>query len=204
MKLNFYQENEDNFNMKIPDFELNKPVSLNGRNIKDFFYLACGEEDRLKMLNGEDTSKYINLEKSKGQDGFEKDIVKNKLTEAQNSEVRWAELDDLCHVTCKISFGGFNPPPSHRRLYGDLAYLEADLPDNEGKIHVTAIPVGFYVNRSSGTKFDPSPAADPCFSHELLDCLLQHSNSLRCAWVSFLHCILFFMNLFVIILVAGC
>jgi protein TIF31 len=52
---------------------------------------------------------------------------------------------------------------------------------------VTAIPTGFYVNQSitepPNVKFDPSPDPDaPCFSHSLLDCLLQANESLRTAW----------------------
>lgn len=171
--------------MKIPDIPLTNPVSLDGKNLKDFFYLACGEEERLKMLDGEEVTEFIDLQKNKYEkDPKEKDGMKESLIEAQNTELRWSQLDDLCHVECKISFGGFNPPPPHRRLLGDLVYLEVQLPGNEEMVHITAIPTGFYVNRSKGGKFDPSPSAEPCFSHELLDCLLQKSDSLRHAWVS--------------------
>lgn len=162
--------------------------------MKDFFYLTCGEEERLKILNGEAPSKFIDLQKSRKEseatDKGEKEDEANVTAEAQSMALRWSELDDLCNVKCKISYGGFNPPPSHRRLLGDLAYLEVQLPGGEDNIHITAIPAGFYVNRSSTRKFDPAPSSDPCFSHELLDCLLQKSKSLRSAWVSkfvFIH-----------------
>lgn len=184
-KFFFPQESGDPAEMKIPDIPLNNPVSLNGRNLKDFFYLACGEEQRLKLLDGGEATQFIDLQKNKMEkDDNGKDVITDSLVEAQNTQLRWSQLDDLCHVECTIAFGGFNPPPSHRRLLGDLAYLEVQLPGNEEKVHITATPTGFYVNRSKGGKFDPSPSAEPCFSHELLDCLLQKSNSLRHAWVS--------------------
>ena len=177
---------DDAAEMTLCDFPLNKPVSVNGSNLKDFFYLTCGEEERLKILDGDELSDLIDLRKNVDDDDDSgKKNVKSSIVEAQNVALRWSELDDLCHIRCTISFGGFNPPPTHRRLVGDLAYLEVELPGNEGKINITAIPTGFYVNRSSGKKFDPSPAVESCFSHELLDCLLQKSNSLRHAWVSF-------------------
>ena len=179
----FAQDNDDSAEMKIPDYPLNKPVSVNGNNLKDFFYLACGEEERLNILQGQGNSKFINLQKINDPNNYGKDVVKPEMSKAQIDELRWGELDDLCHIKCTITYSGFNPPPSHRLLYGDLAYLEVLLPDTQTKIHVTATHIGFYINRSSFSKFDPKPTSDPCFSHTLLDCLLKYSTSLRCAWV---------------------
>jgi protein TIF31 len=51
--------------------------------------------------------------------------------------------------------------------------------------------MGYYINRSSMTRFDPTPIIAKngdmnvcCYSHALLDCLLQKSTSLRSAWQS--------------------
>jgi hypothetical protein len=174
--------------MKLLDIPLDKPVSLNGKNLKDFFYLSCGEEERLNMLDGGGKNDYIDLQKQKSVNGDDDKSNDDNLTsEAQDVALRWSELDDRCHVKCTISFGGFNPPPAHRCLLGDLAYLEVELPGNEEKIHITAIPAGFYVNLSTGNKFNPAPASQHCFSHELLDCLLQKSSTLRSAWVSIVY-----------------
>jgi protein TIF31 len=174
--------------MKIPEFSLSKPVSVDGRNLKDFFYLACGEEERLKFKDGEDMADYINLQKKKqtdeAADDNSKDDAKIVMAESQSVEERWNEIDDLCRVNCSISYCGFNPPPPHRRLLGDLAYLEVQFPADDEKVYVTAIPAGFYINTSTIETFNPAPASQACFSHELLDCLLQKSNSLRYAWVS--------------------
>ena len=96
-------------------------------------------------------------------------------------------IDELCHLHCSISYGGFNPPSSQRRAAGDLAYLEVILPDGK-TVHVTAISSGFYINKSKGaglrTVFNPFPEERPHFSHTLLDCLLSWSTSLRATWVS--------------------
>ena len=59
---------------------------------------------------------------------------------------------------------------------GDLAYLEVSI-EGEPTVFITAVSTGFYVNKSTHASFDPAPAAEPCFSHELLDCLLMVSSS---------------------------
>ena len=41
---------------------------------------------------------------------------------------------------------------------------------------------GFYVNKCNRSYFDPSPAANHCFSHELFDTLLMASPTLKAAW----------------------
>jgi len=168
--------------MLLPDFPFDKSVALNGKNLKDFYYLACGEEQRLQLLNDKVPGDFINVQKEKDEKDVHADKLKNQIIETQTIAARWSELDDMCYVNCNISFGGFNPPPSNRRILGDLAYLEVELPGKEGLVHVTAIPSGFYINRTSGDKFNPAPADEPCFSHELLDCLLQKSASLRNEW----------------------
>jgi protein TIF31 len=100
------------------------------------------------------------------------------------------ELEEKTKVKCSIRFSGFHPPPRFRRLMGDLCYLEVTIP-GEPILNITAVPTGFYVNRSSivngSYKFNPSPAAKHFFSHELLDCLLQASDSVRSAWETALN-----------------
>lgn len=108
---------------------------------------------------------------------------------------QWNKLEEEAKLPFVIQFSGFHPPPPPRRLLGDLAYLELVplSPKEKGAngsskpvVQVTAVPTGFYVNnnRASGSDihFDPSPASDSCFSHSLLDCLLQASDSFRDAW----------------------
>ena len=135
----------DDAELKLPE----TPVDVDTTKLVDFFRLACGE-------------------------GEEKDI--DKVATTNNFKGEFQQLDDRCHVKCDISFGGFNPPPAKRQLLGDLAYLEVLLPGAETPIHLTVIPTGFYVNKTSSSegvmKFNASPATEPCFSHELLDCLL--------------------------------
>nr|QKE11184.1 tetratricopeptide repeat (TPR)-like superfamily protein 2 [Erythranthe lewisii] len=55
-----------------------------------------------------------------------------------------------------IVFSSFNPPPSYRRLSGDLIYL--DVVTLEGNKHcVTGTAKSFYVNSSTGNILDPRP-----------------------------------------------
>ncbi|GFP98186.1 clustered mitochondria protein [Phtheirospermum japonicum] len=61
-------------------------------------------------------------------------------------------------ISCveSIVFSSFNPPPSHRRLSGDLIYL--DVVTLEGnKYCITGTTKAFYVNSSAGNILDPRP-----------------------------------------------
>ena len=94
-------------------------------------------------------------------------------------------LNNQTIVDATIRLSGYHPPPPHRRVLGDLAYMEVLLPNNSPAIHVTAFSLGFYVNKSTNNNeggFDPTPADEPCYSHSLLDCLLRKSKWLREAW----------------------
>lgn len=109
----------------------------------------------------------------------------------ENIEHALYELNEAVRVSTTISLSGYHPPPAHRVVLGDLAYLTATFPDGS-VAHITACPLGFYLNRSTATKFDPTPAMkvgksnskDACYSHALLDCLLQVSSSLCLSWRS--------------------
>eukprot|EP01117_Protostelium_nocturnum_P011592 TRINITY_DN4206_c0_g1_i1.p1 TRINITY_DN4206_c0_g1~~TRINITY_DN4206_c0_g1_i1.p1 ORF type:complete len:1296 (-),score=607.29 TRINITY_DN4206_c0_g1_i1:314-4201(-) len=64
-----------------------------------------------------------------------------------------------------LNLSGWNPPPSNRKLRGDLIYLE--LVTYESKIyHITGTPKGFYVNSSNSTAFNPNPMVNtPTIKH---------------------------------------
>lgn len=92
------------------------------------------------------------------------------------------DLNEAACIQCTVRHSGYHPPPAHRRNLGDLAYIECTLPGGS-TVHITAFPRGFYVNRSTSSSFNPSPVKEACYSQTLLDCLLQHSKSLREAWL---------------------
>jgi len=168
----------------LPGFTLNQSIAIDGTNLQDFFYLACGEEEQLNFINGVK----MNDEETEEGDSSKnhtnsKNNEQNALRLAKDEALKLNELERRCCIKCPIAYSAFNPPPSSRRLHGDLAYLEVTLPDNEGVVHVTAIPLGFYINRTTERSFDPSPAIQPCFSHALLDCILLKSDALRAAWI---------------------
>ncbi|KAI1310993.1 clustered mitochondria-domain-containing protein [Xylaria venustula] len=77
-----------------------------------------------------------------------------------------------------ISLSPWNPPPYHLRQKGHLLYLLVTT--NEGEQYqITSHVGGFYVNKSSNNKFDPSPRAAPKAqsAHSLLTLLQQISPS---------------------------
>lgn len=61
-----------------------------------------------------------------------------------------------------------NPLPSP----GDLFYLVVSTLE-EQTVHITAVPSGFYVNKSTGSTFDPNPAESSYKAYTLVDTLKQ-------------------------------
>lgn len=77
-----------------------------------------------------------------------------------------------------ISLSSWNPPPAYLRTKGHLLYLIVTT--NEGEQHqITAHVGGFYVNKSSNSKFDPFPRPAPKANaaHSLLTLIEQLSPS---------------------------
>jgi protein TIF31 len=59
-----------------------------------------------------------------------------------------------------ISLSPWNPPPHYLRQRGHLLYLQ--ITTNEGEQHqITSHVTGFYVNKSTNSKFDPFPKPAP-------------------------------------------
>jgi protein TIF31 len=86
-----------------------------------------------------------------------------------------SDLEDIMMLSRVITISYLAPPTPQRKLFGDLAYLRINLSGQED-VFITAIPSGFHVNKSTATRFDPTPVSGkPCHSHALLDCLLQAS-----------------------------
>lgn len=83
-----------------------------------------------------------------------------------------------------LSLSAYNPVPAFYRTKGHLLYLQVVTLEGE-TFHITAVPSGFYVNKSSGTKFDPFPKVlegnidlQNVAKHSLLDLLCSQSKKL--------------------------
>ena len=82
-----------------------------------------------------------------------------------------------------ISVSVWNPPPHQLRQKGHLMYLQVTT--NEGEQHqITAHISGFFVNRSSNSKFDPFPRMAPknASAHSLLTLIYKLSPSFDAAF----------------------
>jgi protein TIF31 len=186
----------------LPVFHDGQPLSPDMNDLKHFYYYACGEdpESFLGDWSSSDPARRENGSKSKKKNKKKKDskgqASNDDTDDNEHDEMSKMELKELIpqlnvleekiRVSCSITFSGFHPPPPFRRLLGDIAYFEVSLPDGE-IVHVTGTPMGFFINQSKSTgdnkHFDPSPATKPCYSHELLDCLLQYSEAMQESWV---------------------
>jgi protein TIF31 len=95
-----------------------------------------------------------------------------------------AESDPAPKTVKTISLSPWNPPPAYLRQKGHLLYLIVTT--NEGEqFQITGHVGGFYVNKSSNSKFDPSPKAAPRAhsAHSLLSLIEQISPSFGASFI---------------------
>ncbi|XP_052211359.1 clustered mitochondria protein [Diospyros lotus] len=112
------------------------------------------------------------------------DSVKTEVPELDNlgfMEDVTSSLTNLLSSSSKetkcmesIVFSSFNPPPSYRRLVGDLIYLDVVTLDGN-KFCITGTTKMFYVNSSTGSVLDPKPSKAASESATLIG-LLQKIN----------------------------
>ncbi|XP_019053360.1 PREDICTED: clustered mitochondria protein isoform X2 [Nelumbo nucifera] len=80
-----------------------------------------------------------------------------------------------------IVFSSFNPPPSYRRLVGDLLYL--DVVTLEGnRFCITGTTKSFYVNSSTGNTLDPKPVKASSEATTLIGLLQKISSRFKKAF----------------------
>uniref|UniRef100_A0A5B6Z148 Clustered mitochondria protein homolog n=1 Tax=Davidia involucrata TaxID=16924 RepID=A0A5B6Z148_DAVIN len=119
------------------------------------------------------------------------DPVKTEILELDNlgfMEEVTASLTNLLSSTSKeikcvenIVFSSLNPPPSYRRLVGDLIYL--DVITLEGnKFCITGTTKMFYVNSSTGNTLDPWPSKAASEATTLIGLLQKISSKFKKAF----------------------
>ncbi|KAG6789542.1 hypothetical protein POTOM_005645 [Populus tomentosa] len=110
--------------------------------------LALEYETAQNKARGSDTGK-TEVPELDGM-GFMEDVAGSvaKLLSFPTKEIKCVD---------SIVFSSFNPPPSHRRLVGDLIYLDAVTLEGN-KYCVTGTTKMFYVNSSTGNVLDPRPS----------------------------------------------
>lgn len=69
-----------------------------------------------------------------------------------------------------LNFSNYNPVPPFYKTKGHLLYLQVVTLENE-TFHISATASGFYVNKSSSIKFDPSPREEFEVRFNLIDLL---------------------------------
>lgn len=77
-----------------------------------------------------------------------------------------------------LTTSGWNPPPGHRKLHGDLMYLHVITLEDK-HYHISACPRGFYINQSTEDIFNPKPASPSHLCHSLVDLLSQISPGFK-------------------------
>uniref|UniRef100_A0A6N2LXG2 Clu domain-containing protein n=1 Tax=Salix viminalis TaxID=40686 RepID=A0A6N2LXG2_SALVM len=140
--------------------------------------LALEYETAQKKAPGSDTGK-IEVPELDGM-GFMEDVTGSvgKLLSFPTKEIKCVD---------SIVFSSFNPPPSHRRLVGDLIYLDAITLEGS-KYCVTGTTKMFYVNSSTGNVLDPRPSKATSEATTLVGILQKISPKFKKAFREILEC----------------
>lgn len=77
-----------------------------------------------------------------------------------------------------LTTSGWNPPPGHRKLHGDLIYLHVVTLEDK-QYYLTACARGFFVNQSTKEMFNPKPATPSHLCHSLIELLNQLSPAFK-------------------------
>jgi hypothetical protein len=109
----------------LPIYPLEKKVAADSLTLRDFFYLACGEDPALYSADAKDhfTSKKENGTKpkkkgKKGKDNSRKNEDEKEeppIEQVMRETIPWLnELEEKTRVKCTFRFSGFHPPPPFR------------------------------------------------------------------------------------------
>lgn len=87
---------------------------------------------------------------------------------------------NLIKIPClkMLTTSGWNPPPGHRKLCGDLMYI-CVVTLEEKKYHITSSTRGFYINQTTDDEFQPAPVSNHVCFHSLVDLLSHISPSFK-------------------------
>ncbi|XP_050472854.1 LOW QUALITY PROTEIN: clustered mitochondria protein homolog [Bombus huntii] len=77
-----------------------------------------------------------------------------------------------------LTTSGWNPPPGHRKLHGDLLYLHVVTLEDK-QYYLTACVRGFFLNQSTKEVFNPKPATPSHLCHSLIELLNQLSPAFK-------------------------
>ncbi|KAL5338745.1 clustered mitochondria-domain-containing protein [Aspergillus crustosus] len=139
--------------------------------------------DRVDNLHGVSAglSLHDSIAAETGGETSEKDhsLVKYEISGSSSLKTILPRSEAPAPKTIKaISLSPWNPPPYHLRQKGHLLYLQVTT--NEGEqFQITSHVSGFFVNKSSNSKFDPFPKTVPKkgSAHSLLNLVSQLSPS---------------------------
>jgi protein TIF31 len=150
--------------------------------VKDFLGLTTEQSDVARGIGSgsslfQDVLNLTSSSESKRNEANSSPEAENSKPELTDNLYSKISLSQLCpkdrgiapKVLKSISLSHWHPPPAHLRQKGHYLYLQAFT--NEGEqFHITSHVSGFFVNRSSNSRFDPFPRAAPknAAAHSLL------------------------------------
>lgn len=139
-----------------------------------------GIQAGISLLDFVRTSDRESSVKSSAEDGAERHAMSGYDIEAQGTfrSLLPPSQETPSKTIRSIALSPWNPPPHSLRMKGHLLYLQ--LTTNEGEQHqITSHVSGFYVNKSSISRFDPfaKPGSKDLSAHSLLSLISKLSPS---------------------------
>jgi protein TIF31 len=96
----------------------------------------------------------------------------------KHSSIRDTVSKAVIYYVQVLTTSGWNPPPGHRKMHGDLMYLYV-VTLEEKHHHITACSRGFFVNQSAEEEFNPKPSTPSHLCHSLIELLNQISPAFK-------------------------
>lgn len=122
----------------------------------------------------EKTEKYLEVSEEE-KAAFNETVSRTLESHSSVYKVLQTKTNIITPSVRSLTLSSYNPVPAFYRTKGHLLYLQVVTLEGE-TFHVTATSSGFYVNKSTATRFDPSPKDNSATKFSLYDVIASHSK----------------------------
>lgn len=118
---------------------------------------AVDSEDKKKETKNEEPNKNVFEISAEEKEKTKKNILEifSSLEKSSVKDLQTTQANVISPCVRSISLSQYNPVSEFYKSKGHLLYLQIVTLEGEN-FHITATPSGFYINKSTNTKFDPS------------------------------------------------
>lgn len=151
--IGFTSETDDN----LSEFAVSTGLKFQSLNLNVIKDKREQKEEKKEVQKEGESKKNVFDVSSEEKEGTKKNIseIFSSLGNSSVKNLLTTEANVISPCVRSINLSQYNPVPAFYKSMGHLIYLQVVTLEGES-FHITATPSGFYINRSSNTKFDPS------------------------------------------------